>query len=156
MHYDISVNSNVRDTILLLIYYSIVFCVFRACTNSSSWAEKTLSLETLPYSIIDSMRRVHNLLVKNQDNPTTTPLELLLSSSDDTDMRSNAMKFLRNATLLCLTAFPQNYILQEAALIAEELSNTKMNRSFSSVTPCRGLARMLLKNNRQVCLLCVS
>ncbi|CAA2938938.1 NRDE2 homolog isoform X1 [Olea europaea subsp. europaea] len=125
-----------------------------ACTNSSSWAEKTLSLETLPYSIIDSMRRVHNLLVKNQDNPTTTPLELLLSSSDDTDMRSNAMKFLRNATLLCLTAFPQNYILQEAALIAEELSNTKMNRSVSSVTPCRGLARMLLKNNRQDVLLC--
>ncbi|KAL2553546.1 hypothetical protein Fot_07165 [Forsythia ovata] len=125
-----------------------------ACTNSSSWAEKTLSLETLPYSILDSMRRVHSVLVKKQDNTTTTGLELLLSSSDDTDMRSNVMKFLRNATLLCLTAFPQNYILEEAALVAEELSNTKMNTSGSSVTPCRALARTLLKNNRQDVLLC--
>lgn len=59
------------------------------------------------------------------------------------------MKFLRNATLLCLTAFPRNYILEEAALVAEELSVTKM-KSDSSVTPCRTLAKRLLKADRQV------
>lgn len=60
------------------------------------------------------------------------------------------MKFLRNAILLCLKVFPQNYILEEAALVSEELSNTKMNSTSCSVTPCRALAKTLLKNNRQV------
>lgn len=63
------------------------------------------------------------------------------------------MKFLRNAILLCLKVFPQNYILEEAALVAEELSNTRMNSASYSVTPCRALAKTLLKNNRQVCVL---
>lgn len=60
------------------------------------------------------------------------------------------MKFLRNATLLCLTAFPRNYILEEAALVAEELFVTKMNSDGCLVTPCRTLAKRLLKNDRQV------
>lgn len=60
------------------------------------------------------------------------------------------MKFLRNAILLCLTAFPHNYILEEAALVAEELYVTKMNSCSCSVTPCRALAKSLLKNDRQV------
>lgn len=60
------------------------------------------------------------------------------------------MKFLRNAILLCLTAFPHNYVLEEAALISEEQSVTKMNSSSYSVTPCRALAKSLLKSDRQV------
>ncbi|GMN70975.1 hypothetical protein TIFTF001_052600 [Ficus carica] len=43
--------------------------------------------------------------------------------------------------------------LEEAALVAEELSVTKMN-SDSSVTPCRTLAKRLLKADRQDLLLC--
>lgn len=60
------------------------------------------------------------------------------------------MTFLRNAILLCLTAFPRNYVLEEAALIAEELSVTKMNSLSYSGTPCRVLAKSLLKRDRQV------
>lgn len=65
------------------------------------------------------------------------------------------MKFLCNATLLCLTAFPRNYILEEAVLVAEDLWNTKMNSCSCSVTPCRALAKRLVKSNRQDVLLCV-
>lgn len=65
------------------------------------------------------------------------------------------MRFIRNATLLCCTIFLQNHILEEAVLIAEELSNTVMNTSSCSVTPCRTLAKSLLKSNRQVYLLFV-
>lgn len=60
------------------------------------------------------------------------------------------MEFLRNAILLCLTVFPRNYVLEEAALVAEELSVTKMNLSGCSVTPCQPLAKGLLKSDRQV------
>lgn len=60
------------------------------------------------------------------------------------------MKFLRNAALLFLTAFPRNYILEEAALVAEELFNTKVDSCGFSVTPCRALAKSLVKCNRQV------
>ncbi|KAL8464762.1 hypothetical protein ACS0TY_034316 [Phlomoides rotata] len=124
------------------------------CTNSSSWVEKTLSLEILPCSLLEDLRKVHDILVRKLTNPTNISLELLLNSSDDSNMRSNVMKFLRNAILLCLKVFPQNYILEEAALVSEELSNTKMNSTSCSVTPCRALAKTLLKNNRQDVLLC--
>ncbi|KAG8378654.1 hypothetical protein BUALT_Bualt07G0007800 [Buddleja alternifolia] len=124
------------------------------CTNSSSWVEKTLSLESLPYSLQENLRKVHDVLNGKQSNQRSISLELLLNSSDDTNMRSNIMKFLRSATLLCLKAFPQNYILEEVALVAEELSNTRMNSTSCSVTPCRALAKTLLKNNRQDVLLC--
>ncbi|KAJ0047844.1 hypothetical protein Pint_16778 [Pistacia integerrima] len=81
-------------------------------------------------------------------------LDILMSSTNDISRRTEMMKFLRNAILLCLTAFPRNYVLEEAALVAEELSVTKMNSCGSSVTPCRALAKGLLKSDRQDILLC--
>ena len=98
---------------------------------------------------------MHDILTEKQSIPMSMPLECLLSSSDDISMRSSMMKFVRNASLLCLSALPQNYVLEEAVLVAEELSNTRMNSLVSPVTPCRALAKSLLKNNRQVCLLFV-
>ncbi|KAH6755057.1 hypothetical protein C2S51_038938 [Perilla frutescens var. frutescens] len=124
------------------------------CTNSSSWVAKTLSLESPPYSLLEDLGKVHDILTRKSVNLSSFSLELLLSNSDDLNMRSNMMKFLRNAILLCLKVFPQNYILEEAALVAEELSNTRMNSTRYSVTPCRALAKTLLKNNRQDVLLC--
>ncbi|KAG6401993.1 hypothetical protein SASPL_138861 [Salvia splendens] len=124
------------------------------CTNSSSWVAKTLSLESPPYSLLEDLGKVHDVLVRKSTNLRSFSLELLLECSDDSNMRTNMMKFLRNAILLCLKVFPQNYILEEAALVAEELSNTRMNSTSYSATPCRALAKTLLKNNRQDVLLC--
>lgn len=129
------------------------FHVHRTCTNSSSWVEKTLSLESPPYSLLEDLTKVHAVLVRKSINLSSYSLELLLNSSDDLNMRSDMMKFLRNTILLCLKVFPQNYILEEAALVAEELSNTRMKSISYSVTPCRTLAKTLLKNNRQVCVI---
>nr|XP_027122944.1 protein NRDE2 homolog [Coffea arabica] len=125
-----------------------------ACTNSSSWDGTTRSLDAFSYSILDNLRKVHDILTEKQSIPMSMPLECLLSSSDDISMRSSMMKFVRNASLLCLSALPQNYVLEEAVLVAEELSNTRMNSLVSPVTPCRALAKSLLKNNRQDVLLC--
>ncbi|XP_059304222.1 uncharacterized protein LOC132056159 isoform X2 [Lycium ferocissimum] len=124
------------------------------CTNSSSWAEKSLSLEAIPDSLFDELRRMHDVLTKEGRNQIDTSLERVFSSSDDISMRTSMMRFVRNATLLCCTVFPQNHMLEEAVLIAEELSNTVMNTSSCSVTPCRTLAKSLLKSNRQDVLLC--
>nr|XP_023927118.1 protein NRDE2 homolog isoform X2 [Quercus suber] len=124
------------------------------CTNNSSWIEKVLSLEALPDAILSTLRRVHDALTKAQSSLSSFSLEELLGSTNDISKRTDMMKFLRNATLLCLTAFPRNYILEEAALVAEELSATKMNSSRSSDTPCRVLAKRLLKSDRQDVLLC--
>ncbi|KAK4567400.1 hypothetical protein RGQ29_003261 [Quercus rubra] len=124
------------------------------CTNNSSWIEKILSLEELPDVILSTLRRVHDALTKAQSSLNSFSLEELLGSTNDISKRTDMMKFLRNATLLCLTAFPRNYILEEAALVAEELSATKMNSSCSSDTPCRVLAKRLLKSDRQDVLLC--
>ncbi|WOG92273.1 hypothetical protein DCAR_0311536 [Daucus carota subsp. sativus] len=123
-------------------------------TNSSAWGEKILSLEVLPDIILDKLRRVHEVLTKAKSTPMSLSLECLLDGSGDTSMRTNMMKFLRNATLLCLSAFPKNHLLQEAVLVADELSNTRMGTLSSSVTPCRALAKTLLKKNRQDVLLC--
>lgn len=144
------------DNWIGLLFLFPHYCyVYRTCTNSPSWVEKTLSLESLPYSLLEDLRKVHVVLMGKLTNTTNISLELLLNSSDDSNMRSDMMKFLRNAILLCLKVFPQNYILEEAALVAEELSNTRMNSTSCSVTPCRALAKTLLKNNRQVCVLSV-
>ncbi|XP_073143744.1 uncharacterized protein [Henckelia pumila] len=124
------------------------------CTNSPSWVEKTLSLEALSHSVLENLRRVHDVLTEKRTHSRSTSLELLMNCSNDKNVRSDTMKFLRNASLLCLKAFPQNYMLQEAALIAEELSNTSTDSTGSSVTPCRALAKTLLKNDRQDVLLC--
>ncbi|XP_052181482.1 uncharacterized protein LOC127794446 isoform X2 [Diospyros lotus] len=122
------------------------------CTNSSSWEEMTLSLVALPDDVLDQLRKVHDVIVKSEFS-SNFGFEFL-GSSNNISMRVNMMKFLRNATLLCLTAFPHNYILEEAALVAEELLNTKMNSFSCSVTPCRALAKSLIKSNRQDILLC--
>jgi hypothetical protein len=100
--------------------------------------------------ILQILRRVHDALTKAQSTSSSFSLEELLASTNDISRRTDMMKFLRNATLLCLTVFPRNYILEEAALVAEELYVTKMNSSHSSDTPCRALAKRLLKSDRQV------
>ncbi|XP_028805517.1 protein NRDE2 homolog [Neltuma alba] len=121
------------------------------CSNSPSWAETSLSWEDLPDSILEKLRYIHNVLTKAQSNSTAFSFEFLSGhSSRSADM----MKFLRNALLLCLNIFPRNYILEEAVLTAEELYNTKTNPSSCLVTPCRALAKSLLKSDRKDVLLC--
>lgn len=104
----------------------------------------------ISYSILEQLRRVHDVVAGKENVLGCIPIESLVKNSDDISMRTSMMKFVRNATLLCLTVFPQNHILEEAVLIAEELSNTRMSSSSSNVTPCRALAKNLLKTNRQV------
>ncbi|KAK9028148.1 hypothetical protein V6N11_067960 [Hibiscus sabdariffa] len=124
------------------------------CTNSSSWMEKTLSLEGIPDCIRQNMRRLLDDLNKSQSKPGEFSLEFLLDSARGIPQRTEMMKFLRNAALLCLTAFPRNHILEEAALLAEELLVTRMNSSSCSGAPCQSLAKRLLKCDRQDLLLC--
>ncbi|KAL6962786.1 hypothetical protein U1Q18_037745 [Sarracenia purpurea var. burkii] len=124
------------------------------CTNGSSWTESTLSLVALPDSLLDNLRRVHDVITKTEGRPSSFSFEFLLDGSNDISRRTDMMKFIRNATLLFLTAFPRNYILEEATLVAEELLNTKMGSCSCSVTPCRALAKSLVKSNRQDVLLC--
>lgn len=120
------------------------------CTNSSSWNENLLTLDALPDFLSESLRKIDNDLAKTDSATSGFSLDIFLGSTNDTSRRTEMMKFLRNAILLCLTVFPRNYILEEAALVAEELSITKMNSSSCSVTPCRALAKGLLKSDRQV------
>ncbi|XP_047310156.1 nuclear exosome regulator NRDE2 [Impatiens glandulifera] len=127
----------------------------RTCTNSSSWAEKLASMEAPPDIMLDNLRRMHNNISDTVRKSGNFSFESLFpSSSEEQCMRRDMLKFLRNATLLCLTVFPNNHNLEESALVAEELSNTYMNSDSFSVTPCRALARTLLKSNRQDVLLC--
>ncbi|KAM1938381.1 hypothetical protein FF1_015989 [Malus domestica] len=123
-------------------------------TNSSTWAEKVLSLEALPDSILQTLRKVHDFLIKTQGSSSNFSLESLLGTTNDIYGRTDMMKFLRNATLLCLSAFPRHFVLEDAALVAEELSAMNLNPSSRSVTPCRALAKFLLKSDRQDVLLC--
>ncbi|KAF7822056.1 protein NRDE2-like protein isoform X1 [Senna tora] len=121
------------------------------CSNSPSWTETLLSLEDLPASILEKLKCIHDVLTKAQSNSTGFSFECLSGcSSRSADM----MKFLRNALLLCLTIFPRNYVLEEAILIAEELYSMETNASSCTVTPCRALAKSLLKSDRQDVLLC--
>lgn len=122
------------------------------CTNNSSWTGKILSLEAVPDLIAEKLRRVNDVLTKTGNSSSGFNLEVLLGQAPEIPRRIDMMKFLRNAVLLCLTAFPRNYILEEAVLVAEDLFLTKMNPSSCSVTPCRGLAKGLLKSDRQVLL----
>lgn len=119
----------------------------RFCTNSSTWTENTLSLEDLPDSMLEKLKCIHKVLTKDQNSPTGFIFELL---SDSFTRNADIMKFVRNAVLLCLTVFPRNHILEEAVLICEELYATKMNSFNCVVTPCRTLAKSLLKSDRQV------
>lgn len=122
----------------------------RVCTNSSSWTEKILSLEGLPDCIWQNMRRLSDDFTKSQSKSGGFSFEFLLDSARGISQRTEMMKFLRNAALLCLTAFPRNHILEEAALLTEELFVTKMNSSSCSSAPCQSLAKRLLKCDRQV------
>lgn len=122
------------------------------CTNNSSWTGKILSLEAVPDLIAEKLRRVNDVLTKTGNSSCGFSLEVLLGQAPEIPRRIEMMKFLRNAVLLCLTAFPRNYILEEAVLVAEDLFLTKMNPCSCSVTPCRGLAKGLLKSDRQVLL----
>ncbi|CAI0400206.1 unnamed protein product [Linum tenue] len=119
------------------------------CTNSSSWAEQILMVESLPGSISEDLRGVFDMVVK-PPSLAGNDLEFLLGGVGDSSKRTDMMKFLRNAVLLSLSAFPRNHKLEEAALLAEELSSTKNDSS----TPCRALAKTLLKSDRQDVLLC--
>ncbi|XP_042501686.1 nuclear exosome regulator NRDE2 [Macadamia integrifolia] len=123
-------------------------------TNSSSWIENNISLEALPDSILEDLRKIHEVVNRSDGSSSNFNLEFLLGSSTDVSRRTSMMKFLRNAILLCLTAFPRNHIMEEAALAAEELFMTRMNSCICTVTPSRALARTLLKNDRQDILLC--
>ncbi|XP_052722907.1 uncharacterized protein LOC108345693 isoform X3 [Vigna angularis] len=121
------------------------------CSNSPTMAYSIRSLENLPDSMLEKLKRIHEVLTKTQNTPTGFSFEFL---SDSFSRNADIMKFIRNAVLLCLTVFPRNYMLEEAVLIFEELYVTKMNSSNSMVTPCRSLAKSLLKSDRQDLLLC--
>lgn len=153
------------DLLVLLLYLAFLFFVFdclrwdfskislfafyRLCTNSTSWVENTLGLETLPSSLSEDLRKVHEVVMRTQGTSSHYNLEFLLGRSND-KCRTIIMKFLRNALLLCLNVFPRNYILEEAVLVAEELCSTHGKTCAVSATPSRALAKFLLKNDRQV------
>ncbi|CAH8284569.1 unnamed protein product [Eruca vesicaria subsp. sativa] len=122
-------------------------------SNSLWWTEKLNSLETLPDSMLENLRNVHESLSKS-DGANDFSLGSLLGGSNDISMRTEMMKFLRNAILLCLNVFPRNYILEEAVLVAEELFVTNMKTCEVATTPCQALAKRLLKSDRQDLLLC--
>ncbi|KAH0927048.1 hypothetical protein HID58_019304 [Brassica napus] len=122
-------------------------------SNSLWWIEKINSLETLSDSMLENLRNVHECLSKS-DSANGFSLGSLLGSNSDISMRTEMMKFLRNAILLCLNVFPRNYILEEAVLVAEELFVTNMKTCEVATTPCQALAKRLLKSDRQDLLLC--
>ncbi|CAA7401326.1 unnamed protein product [Spirodela intermedia] len=125
-----------------------------ACTNSASWIEDTLSLDTTPTSILNVLGDAPWVASEPDSDSIHYSLKLLLDSEADILRKGEIMKFLRNGILLCTNSFPRNYILEEALLLAEELSMTQANCSTSSDTPSRPLAKRLLKNDRQDLLLC--
>lgn len=143
---------------LSLVYQFIDFFggkIFQwMCTNSSSWIEKIISLEVLPDSIMEKLRKAYNVLTRKNSSLSGFDLEYILGTDDDISRKTEMMAFLRNAILLCLTAFPRNYVLEEAALVAEELFVTRMGTLDFSATPCQSLAKRLLKSDRQNILLC--
>ncbi|KAJ9542452.1 hypothetical protein OSB04_028958 [Centaurea solstitialis] len=143
---------------LTLVYQFIDFFGGRipqwSSSNSPSCAEGTLMMESLPDSVLDDLRKVQEMLRKTDGCHSSYSVEDILSSFDNINMRSEMMKFVRNVTLQCLNVFPHDHILKEVALVAEELSNTRMNSCSSAITPCRTLAKSLIKSNRQDVHLC--
>ncbi|KAL9241950.1 hypothetical protein vseg_016001 [Gypsophila vaccaria] len=122
------------------------------CTNSSSWNEKILSLETLPDSILEYIGN-SNGAGKLESGSSNFSLEFL-SENLHSSARNEIMNFLRNAALLCLKVFPRNYKLEEAILQAEEKAKVGINTVQQTAMPSRALAKNLLKSDRQDVLLC--
>ncbi|KAF3792390.1 NRDE2-like protein [Nymphaea thermarum] len=123
-------------------------------TNSPTWMEKVRSFEMLPKSTLKELWDVHDLMDHNKGNCSDLYLECLFDSRKDASKRSSVMKFLQNAMLLLLKVFPRNHILEEIALKSNVLFETRTTPSVNVITPCRGLAKSLLKNDRQDLLLC--
>ncbi|KAJ0463082.1 putative siRNA-mediated silencing protein NRDE-2 [Helianthus annuus] len=143
---------------LSLVYQFIDFFGGRisqwSSTNSSSWAERILMMESPPDSMLDDLRKAEGILRKSESCESGYSLEHVLNGFDNIHMRSEIMKFVRNVTLQCLNVFSHDHVLKEGALVAEELSKTRMNSCCVAVTPCRPLAKSLLKSNRQDVHLC--
>lgn len=99
---------------------------------------------------MEKLRKAYNVLTRKNSSLSGFDLEYILGTDDDISRKTEMMAFLRNAILLCLTAFPRNYVLEEAALVAEELFVTRMGTLDFSATPCQSLAKRLLKSDRQV------
>ncbi|KAI7730655.1 hypothetical protein M8C21_001008 [Ambrosia artemisiifolia] len=118
---------------LSLVYHFIDFFGGRisqwSSTNSSGWAERMLMMESPPDSMLDDLKKAEEILRKNDSCDSGYSLEHVLSSFDNINMR-------------------------KGALVAEELSKTRMNSCSLAVTPCRPLAKSLLKSNRQDVHLC--
>ncbi|KAK8952254.1 hypothetical protein KSP39_PZI004633 [Platanthera zijinensis] len=122
-------------------------------TNNESWVGKVLSLESLEDFILEDLRVVSN--VCNSTEPAVPlVLESLVGNRNDIFRKNSPTKFLRNAILLCLNAFPRNHMLEKALISAEESSSTQISISNSTTNPSRGLAKSLLKRDRQDLLLC--
>ncbi|KAL8246022.1 hypothetical protein R6Q59_007238 [Mikania micrantha] len=148
----------IEEARLSLVYQFINFFGGRisqwSSTNSTSWTEGSLMMESLPDSMLDDLRKTEEILRKTDSCESGYSLEHVLSSFDNINMRSEIMKFVRNVTLQCLNVFSHDHVLKEGALVAEELSKTRMNTCSAAVTPCRALAKSLLKSNRQDVHLC--
>lgn len=112
--------------------------------------EKIRSCEVLPRSSLKELWDVHGLMDQNKRNCGNLHLECLFNSTKDESKRTGVLKFLQNAILLLLKIFPRNYILEEVALKSDVQFETRRISSVDVITPCRGLAKSLLKNDRQV------
>lgn len=129
---------------MVIIFFScflfFVFVTSRSCTNNSSWLDKILSLEAVPRQILEDLRIV-------KDN---AELMSILGSSSDFSRDATMVKFLKNSIVLCLEVLPRNHILEQSLLDLEESLSTTNNSSSDLVNPSRGLAKSLLKKDRQV------
>lgn len=121
-------------------------------TNNESWLGKVLSLESLEDFILEDLRVVSNVC-NSTGSAGPLVLESLVGNKNDIFRKNSPMKFLRNAILLCLNAFPRNHMLEEALIFAES-SSTQISTSDSTTNPSRALAKSLLKKDRQDLLLC--
>ncbi|KAG0502350.1 hypothetical protein HPP92_002422 [Vanilla planifolia] len=123
------------------------------CTNDANWMDKVLSLEFLDDLISEDLIVVSKAL-NRMGNSVLSEMTSLLESNVDCFSKSALVKFLRNAILLCLNAFPRNRRLEEALIANEERLMTNLSNSTSPTNPSRALAKALLKRDRQDLLLC--
>ncbi|PKA47022.1 hypothetical protein AXF42_Ash011696 [Apostasia shenzhenica] len=124
------------------------------CTNSVSWMEKVLSLDSVEDSFLKYLDAVSKAVNRTESSFTSNLDMLLCSSNNDLSRKTIMMKFLRNGILLCLDVFPRNHVLEEAVLVAEELSVIQDTFATSFVNPSRALGKTLLRRDHQNLLLC--